>query len=183
MNTGSVNTPALTAGDLQDEHIVSVVMGGESLGLWRGDVGVDLHGMPKVLGQSCGQFADRRPGPVQSLKHDRRSVSEQTHDGIVLHLVRDRRARAAGPGEPRPGRTRPSFASRMKGVRNPRWLNSSSAACREKTSVTDPGGLRLSTATVCAPRSLGRRLLPVPSRAARGARGLCSEMTCSGSAE
>ena len=45
-NTGSVNAPALTAGDLRDEHIVSVVMGGE---LWdRGGVmGVDLHGMPK----------------------------------------------------------------------------------------------------------------------------------------
>ena len=48
---GFVHRPALLPGGLQDEHVMDVVMGLESLGVRRGDVGVGLHGMTQVVGR------------------------------------------------------------------------------------------------------------------------------------
>ena len=69
-------------------------------------------------------------------------------------------------------------------MRNPRWLNSSSAACRGEDVGDGPGDVFGDSYGLRAQISRAKTSLPVPSQNRfEGARGLCSEMTCSGSAE
>ena len=93
-------------------------MGGESLGLWRGDVGVDLHGCPRSSGQSWRPVG--RPPARSGAKpeDDRRPSSEQTHDGIVLHPVRDRRA-APPDGELATGQNASVLRQSDEGAQSP----------------------------------------------------------------
>ena len=86
----------LLAGDLQHEDVVHVVVRAEPARGRRGDVGVDLRGVPEVGGQLVGELDQRRPEPVQPLQDDGAAVGEQPQDGVGGHLVGDLGAGAPG---------------------------------------------------------------------------------------
>ena len=88
-----VDRPALAPGDLQDEHVVDVVVRREALVLRRGDVGVDLHRVAELGGQPGAEVDQRRPGAVQGLQHERGAVGERAEHLVVGDLVGDRRRR------------------------------------------------------------------------------------------
>ena len=122
---GFVHRPALLAGGLQDEHVVDVVMGLESLGVRRGDVGVGLHGMTQVVGEASNEIDQRGPQPVQPLKDDRRTGGEfGQHLGrvdLIGHLgaeagrsgVAAAGQHVTGLGHPDEGRAYPALSDQL----------------------------------------------------------------------
>jgi hypothetical protein len=91
--------PPLLTGDLQDEHVVDVVVVAEALVLRWCDIGVDLHGVAELTGERLGELDDRAPGPVQPLEHEGRALGEVVQHGVVTHLVRDGRTDPPTAGE------------------------------------------------------------------------------------
>jgi hypothetical protein len=96
---GGVDAPALGAGDLQDEHVVHVVVVVEAARLRRRDVGVDLDGVAEVGDELLGERHDRGPGAVQGLQHERGAVGEQCREAGVVDLVGDAGTHAAAGRE------------------------------------------------------------------------------------
>ena len=95
-----VYPPPLVTGDLDDEHVVHVVVRVEATGLRGCDVGVDLAGMADVGDQLPSEVSEGCPGAVQPLQHDRRARREfREHLGRV-DLIAHLRAEPAGTREP-----------------------------------------------------------------------------------
>ena len=73
---GLVDAPTLAAGKLKHEDVMDIVVRGEARILRRGDVGVDLYGMPELRRERNRELLYRRPQPVQTLQNERRASSE-----------------------------------------------------------------------------------------------------------
>ena len=101
-----VDAPAFGAVDLQHEHVMGVVVGGEALVAGRRQVRVDLQRLAQFGAEPAGEVDQRRPDPVQALQDERGAVRVQLQDLVVDHLVADLGAGAAGAGEA-PGRAAP----------------------------------------------------------------------------
>ncbi len=59
-----VHGPMFLAGDLENEHIVDVVVGIESPIAGRGHIGVGLHRMTEIVDEATDEVDDRGPQPV-----------------------------------------------------------------------------------------------------------------------
>ena len=123
-------SPPLVARDLQDEHVVHVVVRGEPAVLRRRDVRVDLNWMAELRCQVGGEVDEWRPCAMQPLQHQGAAAADLGQDSVVGCLVRN-----AGPAPPprvkrAAGSTVPSLAIRRNGVRRPRRDTSSSTRGR-----------------------------------------------------
>jgi hypothetical protein len=102
-----VNMPSLVAGDLKDEDIVHVVVGGKpSILRWR-DVRVDLNRMTQVGGQVSGKVDKWRPGAMKTLQHQRAAAAQLGQDPVVGRLIGDACSRASSPREAGRGKNGP----------------------------------------------------------------------------
>jgi hypothetical protein len=93
-----MDAPAFGAVDLQHEHVVGVVVGGETLTAGRRQVRVHLQWLTQLGAEAAGEVHNGRPDPVQSLQHQRGSIGVQMHDFVVDDLVADLGAGAAAAG-------------------------------------------------------------------------------------
>src|ERR1700759_226467 len=75
-----VQMPDLRAPDLQDQHIVVVVVGRQTRLTWRGDVGVDLYWKVQLDLDRTGQRPDRPHVFLDAVQHDRVAVGEVVAD-------------------------------------------------------------------------------------------------------
>jgi hypothetical protein len=86
---GGVHVPALAAVDLEDEHVVGVVVDAEPARSGRGDVGVDLDGVGQGELEVAGEADQRRPEAVQALQHDGGAgvelLEHQPRVGEIVH--------------------------------------------------------------------------------------------------
>ena len=116
-----VDSPTFRAGQLHHEDVVGVVVSAESLSALRGDVRIDLDRVVQLVGELGGEGADRRPGPVQRLQHDRGPARQLAQDPGAVDLVADGRPHTTGTrvgpvgqhgtvlGQPDERRTEPVF--------------------------------------------------------------------------
>jgi hypothetical protein len=94
-----VHDPVLAPGELQDEHVVHVVMGREpARGRWR-HVSVGLDRVPELLRQRHGEVDHRGPRAVQRLQHHGGALGEERGHLVVMDLVADLCAHPARAGE------------------------------------------------------------------------------------
>jgi hypothetical protein len=94
-----VNVPPLVAGDLKNEDIMHVVVGGEPSIFRRRDVRIDLNWMTQLCGQVGGKVDDWRPGAMKALQHQRAAAAQLGQDPVVGRLICDASSRAASPRE------------------------------------------------------------------------------------
>ena len=68
---GIMHYPTFLSSHLQDEDVMDVVMRIEATVGGRSDVGVRLHRMSQIVDGLADEVDQRRPQPVQTLKHNR----------------------------------------------------------------------------------------------------------------
>ena len=73
---GIMHYPTFLFSHLQDEDVMDVVMRIEATVGGRSDVGVRLHRMSQIVYGLADEVYQRRPQPVQTLKHNRCARSE-----------------------------------------------------------------------------------------------------------
>ena len=147
-----VQEPALLACDLEDEHVMGVVVHGEALRASRRVVGVGLHRQPDRVLELPAEDGQRKPVDVQRLQDDGRAGLPLGEDAGDVGGLRER---AAATGRPRCRRRRRAARPRGRAGRPGTGSRWSRPAARRRPRR---GGRRTAPA-----RSSGRRAAAAPS--------------------
>src|SRR4029453_7500555 len=91
-----MDAPPLLPVNLENKDVVHVVMGAETLILWRRHVRVGLHRMAELCGEPLAELENRRPGSMQGLQHKGRAAGKETDQFVLAHLVSDSCSNAPG---------------------------------------------------------------------------------------
>ena len=154
---GLVDEPPLLARDLEREHLVRVVVDGQSLRPARRVVGVRLRGVAEVRLELPAVARERQPEVVQPLEHDRGAGFELREHARDVGDARER------PPAARRGRScsrttvAPAFTSRKPGVRIPVSVISRSTSRTERRSSKRPSSPRGTTSGFCSQCSARKR--------------------------